>query len=361
VKRVYIDEAQDFIIGHPDRVPVYEGFAGITALLKFPRIYLTGTLPPQLLKQFCRKTESPDNIHVIRASTDRPELGYNAILLDPQNSGINIVTSAYTLAVALRTLLKTHEKILVFFETVENVEYFCSKDQRTTAKYHARMSEPLKKDSLNKWDAGSMKILAATTAVAYGLDRPDVRFVIACGIGHGMITLVQELGRGGRDGKFAHTFTMDDQSISYISSKQDETLRSAASAFLHSTSICKRQLILAVMDGFSHTCLEDKFCNPCDICYPNSIMKRFAMEAVVDNKIPAPARVPTHPFDLSPLPSISSQSSSCISSSGSFMFSAEMAEELDRVESRLIAQKGKGKEREREDASDPVYKDLPCP
>ena len=89
-----------------------------------------------------------------------------------------------------------------------NTPYQCERleklfqDQNVDATiYHGKCDE--NKVNMDRWLAGQVKIIVATSAFGLGINCPDCRFVIHCGLPLSPVNYVQEVGRAGRDGLYS--------------------------------------------------------------------------------------------------------------------------------------------------------------
>jgi superfamily II DNA helicase RecQ len=66
------------------------------------------------------------------------------------------------------------------------------------------------------WDSGQTKVIAATTALLQGTDRPRIKYVVFCDFPYGEISYHQGRGRGGRAGEPAYVFVLFAQKTVFI-------------------------------------------------------------------------------------------------------------------------------------------------
>ena len=68
--------------------------------------------------------------------------------------------------------------------------------------YHGEgMSSSDKKEALDSWREGEVKVMVCTSAFGMGIDQPDVETVICIGCPPSLEDMVQKFGRAGRNGK----------------------------------------------------------------------------------------------------------------------------------------------------------------
>lgn len=118
---------------------------------------------------------------------------------------------------------------------------------------------------------GQRKIMVATTAFGMGVDVPDIELVLHFNTPLSMVDYVQQIGRGGRDGRKCHCVLLyeqngDDQKIfaSFCKKSQNSKMLKQRyqemQNFVHSKG-CMQQEILAY---FGQT--AQKTCQKCTNC-----------------------------------------------------------------------------------------------
>ena len=77
----------------------------------------------------------------------------------------------------------------------------CQAGFRTCSYHCQKMSAHDKLQSMESWRSGDVKIMVCTTAFGMGIDQPDVELVMRVGCPPTLESMIQEFGRGGRDGR----------------------------------------------------------------------------------------------------------------------------------------------------------------
>lgn len=285
VTRSFYDEAHDFYTPHPERDEVYKAMILRSAITYMQRIYLSGTQPPYLHSFFCGLVHM-EKLRTIRASTDRPELSHQLVLMK-HNVGLT-ETFERTLSFVdrLKSLLADDERAIIFFQDTETAESFAERSKCVI--YHSKLpAHNPKEQNLWEWEVGMKKVIAATTALAQGIDMPNVKFVVIYENTYGLITYGQQAGRAGRNRKPAYVFVVRDDNMIQVSGRRyhdpvDYYAMTPWIDFVNNRGECRRMLLSRTMDDPSseRTCNDDPTCNPCDICNPEGEMASFVREAV---------------------------------------------------------------------------------
>jgi ATP-dependent DNA helicase RecQ len=78
----------------------------------------------------------------------------------------------------------------------------------TTAAYHAGLSPEERREREASWLSGKSQFVVCTCAFGMGINKPDVRWVVHYQSPQLLSEYIQEVGRGGRDGKLADALTL---------------------------------------------------------------------------------------------------------------------------------------------------------
>ncbi len=78
------------------------------------------------------------------------------------------------------------------------------------AAYHAGLDQMTRKDAQERFIAGELRVICATSAFGMGVDKPDIRRVIHLAMTSALESYIQQAGRGGRDGLPADAVLLHD-------------------------------------------------------------------------------------------------------------------------------------------------------
>lgn len=90
----------------------------------------------------------------------------------------------------------------------ENLAVWFSEKGYVTAPYHAGLGAEDRRSIENDWISGKIPFVICTSAFGMGINKPDVRWVAHFHAPLFLSEYVQEVGRGGRDGKPAEALTL---------------------------------------------------------------------------------------------------------------------------------------------------------
>ncbi|MDB8793599.1 DNA helicase RecQ [Romboutsia sp. 1001216sp1] len=196
---------------------------------------------------------------------------------DRENLSINIIKSPAKNKYLL-DYVKNHENEcgIIYASTrkeVENIHDGLLKRGYLVSKYHAGLSNEIRKENQEKFINDDIKIMVATNAFGMGIDKPNIRWVIHYNMPQSIENYYQEIGRAGRDGEESECILLfapqDIHTQKYLVEASIENPQRKIAKYtklqqmvdLIYTSDCYRKCIL---DYFGET-MEDE-CNNCSNC-----------------------------------------------------------------------------------------------
>ena len=112
--------------------------------------------------------------------------------------------------------------------------------------------------SLIQSPTSNLRVLICTVAFGMGVNPPDVRAVLHCGPPADIETYIQEVGRGGRDGKTTHATLFYSRKLKRFVS--DDMIK-----YCEQTTCCRRDQLFNDFDLYVHAPCNVG-CKCCDIC-----------------------------------------------------------------------------------------------
>ncbi|XP_077236388.1 DEAD/DEAH box RNA helicase family protein [Tasmannia lanceolata] len=191
---IAIDEAHCISTWGHDFRPSYRKLSSLrNRLPDVPILALTATAVPKVQKDVIDSLCLQHPL-VLRASFNRPNIFYEVRYKD-------LLNDVY---IDLSNLLKSSGDVCSIIYCLERtacdeLSAYLSKDGISCAAYHAGLNNKLRSSVLDDWISSKIKVVVATVAFGYGIDRKDVRIVCHFNIPKSMEAFYQESGRAGRD------------------------------------------------------------------------------------------------------------------------------------------------------------------
>ncbi len=223
----------------------------------------TATASPRVREDIVRLAGLRDPF-LFAAGFDRPNLYYGLIRPDDKYRSLKFLISRRENACGV-----------VYCRTragVEAVSARLAADGIPSVRYHAGLPAREKEVSQERFLTGKSSLIVATSAFGMGIDKPDVRYVIHCGMPGDVESYYQETGRAGRDGKPSECIMLADHrdvvvNRSFIAGIRDPSFRELsrenlrAMRRLASGKMCMRHFLL---DYFGESSPER--CGNCSFC-----------------------------------------------------------------------------------------------
>lgn len=163
-----------------------------------PIIALTATATPEVVRDISLQLKL-EEAAIIKSSFVRKNLSYQVHFEEDKLYRIE------------QLLKKNNETAIIYVRsrknTVETSSHLNSLGISSSF-YHGGISSEEKKQRLENWLQGSIKVMVATNAFGMGIDNPDVRFVFHTQLPESMESYFQEAGRAGRDGNYAQAIIL---------------------------------------------------------------------------------------------------------------------------------------------------------
>jgi ATP-dependent DNA helicase RecQ len=202
VVRLVVDEAHCVSIWGHDFRPDYLHLAQAHLDLGGPPILaMTATAPPRVRHDIERQLLSRQAAYqgamrVLVGDTYRPNLHLTAMRVrDDEEQQEKLVALLRQLSGAGVVYVRSRKRC------DELAELLVAYGVRAAA-YHAGLSD--RSEVQDRFMRNELAVIVATVAFGMGVDKPDIRFIVHCGLPNSVEGYYQEIGRAGRDGQTAH-------------------------------------------------------------------------------------------------------------------------------------------------------------
>jgi len=250
----------------------YRALGGYRRLMRRPpTMALTATATPETCRDIIRVLGLTRPVRVAQ-SFDRPNLFFAAR---------RFPNEASRLAAAAPLTRLGSGSVIVYAQTrnrTDGVAALLSRWGISAAPYHAGLPGAARRDLLQRFLDGQVRVMVATSAFGMGIDKPDVRLVLHLGVPTRPESYFQEAGRAGRDGQPARCLMFwTSRDLTLAARMARRTGQGTASPALarardHALAVmrryvrsrrCRRQVLLAYLGE------RIRQCTGCDRCGPD--------------------------------------------------------------------------------------------
>lgn len=258
--------------GHDFRSDYREISAFIERFDQRPTVVaLTATATPRVRKDIARSLGLQNPLEIV-SSFDRANLSLSVVHMPHDERGSWCVRTARS---------RESECGIFYCVTISETERIHDALKRAgvpAALYHGKLDNDAKKAAQETFMSGQAPVMVATSAFGMGIDKPDVRYVVCCGMPLSIESYYQQIGRAGRDGEPADTIMLwDEQDLQTAlfmaeagGEGQNEPQRSRQKGlafdmrdFCRDEDVCRRDIILRY---FGEKAPDDGGCGRCDNC-----------------------------------------------------------------------------------------------
>ena len=258
--------------GHDFRSDYREISAFIERFDRRPTVVaLTATATPRVRKDIARSLGLQNPLEIV-SSFDRANLSLSVAHMphDERESW------------CVRTARSRGSECGIFYcvtiSEVERIHNALKQAGVSAALYHGKLSNDAKKAAQEAFMSGRAPVMVATSGFGMGIDKPDVRYVVCCGMPLSIESYYQQIGRAGRDEEPADTIMLwDEQDLQTAlfmaeagGEGQNDPQRSRQKGlafdmrdFCRDENTCRRDLILRY---FGEKAPDDGGCGRCDNC-----------------------------------------------------------------------------------------------
>ena len=258
--------------GHDFRSDYREISAFIERFDQRPTVVaLTATATPRVRKDIARSLGLQNPLEIV-SSFDRANLSLVVVHMPHDERGLWCVRTARS---------RGSECGIFYCVTISEAERIHDALKRAgvpAALYHGKLDNDAKRAAQEAFMSGRAPVMVATSGFGMGIDKPDVRYVVCCGMPLSIESYYQQIGRAGRDGEPADTIMLwDEQDLQTAlfmaeagGEGQNDPQRSRQKGlafdmrdFCRDEDTCRRDLILRY---FGEKPPDDGGCGRCDNC-----------------------------------------------------------------------------------------------
>ena len=258
--------------GHDFRSDYREISAFIERFNQRPTVVaLTATATPRVRKDIARSLGLQNPLEIV-SSFDRANLSLSVVHMPHDKRG----------SWCVRTARSRRSECGIFYcvtiSETERIHDALKQAGAPAALYHGKLDNDAKRAAQEAFMSGRAPVMVATSGFGMGIDKPDVRYVVCCGMPLSIESYYQQIGRAGRNGKPADTIMLwDEQDLQTAlfmaeagGEGQNGPQRSRQKGlafdmrdFCRDEDTCRRDYILRY---FGEKAPDDGGCGRCDNC-----------------------------------------------------------------------------------------------
>lgn len=264
LRAIFLDECHVTFVDSSYR-PALRSLYNLRAL-HVPMILLTATLPP-VLEGHLQAALCIDDWHMRRYTTDRRLTEHILHTPDPR-----IGAERTTAELAIEeggAFVQGRDRGIVYVTTVQQGREIA--ELIGCPLYHGKMPLAEQQEVLAKWRGAEGAWLVATSALGTGLDVGGIVCIIHAGRPNGLLSYLQQSGRGGRAGEIVRSIMVCPREATPAfptTLLEPSNIRHSDEAALTdylTTEMCRRAQLTLYADGLAKTC-EEANATRCDTC-----------------------------------------------------------------------------------------------
>jgi RecQ family ATP-dependent DNA helicase len=239
-------------------------------------ILLTATLPPTKEAELQRRMGwAEGQMKIFRAPTVRTNIKYRVL----DAGRYSRQREREVVEELVESVLSTSDdgKIVIYCNTRAKVDDLASAGLFCCEAFHSKIKDGRKKEILEDFRAGLVRVVVATSALGMGVDIPDIRLIVHVDEPRNMLDYAQESGRAGRDGLMSRVVVVRWKRDVEKGERDELVVR-----FMDNDEECRRVVMSEYLDGrFGRVACEGREVR-CDVCIERWKSKQ---EQVMDGQV----------------------------------------------------------------------------
>ncbi|KAN0082699.1 hypothetical protein V8E55_008494, partial [Tylopilus felleus] len=104
-----------------------------------------------------------------------------------------------------------------------------------------------KNAGLQLWDSSRIQVMVCISVFQFGVDRPNVHFIVISNTRHSLLMTMQMAGQAKRDGRKVHVFLATLEQLPLFQEKNDSSFVSELGQLIHQQT-CRVYQVMHSMD-----------------------------------------------------------------------------------------------------------------